>query len=80
MLLSGHPGCRDCQRAGHIYGATAIPALLDMLELAQSIVSIDAIGCQKSIAARIVEKEADYILALKGNHETLYANAGYPPK
>jgi predicted transposase YbfD/YdcC len=54
---------------------TAIPALLDMLELGQSIVSIDAMGCQKTIAAKIVGKEADYILALKANHETLYKNA-----
>lgn len=53
---------------------TAIPALLDMLELGQSIISIDAMGCQKTIAAKIVEKEADYILALKSNHETLHRN------
>lgn len=51
---------------------TAIPDLLDMLELSGSIVTIDAMGCQKTIASKIVEKEADYILALKRNHETLY--------
>jgi len=50
---------------------TAIPALLDELSLKGAIVSIDAIGCQKNIADQIVAKEADYILALKGNQEEL---------
>jgi predicted transposase YbfD/YdcC len=36
------------------------------------LVTIDAMGCQKAIAAKIVEKKADYLLALKGNHPTLY--------
>lgn len=51
---------------------TAIPALLDLLLLKGCIVTIDAMGCQTDIAATIVEKEADYVLALKENHETLY--------
>ena len=48
----------------------AIPALLDMLEIAGAVVTIDAMGCQRSIAAKIIEKKADYILALKGNQGT----------
>jgi predicted transposase YbfD/YdcC len=50
---------------------TAIPALLDVLFLKGAIVTIDAMGCQKDIASKIVNKEADYVLALKGNHPTL---------
>ena len=50
---------------------TAIPELLDLLTLKGSIVTIDAMGCQKEIAAKIVAKEADYVLALKGNQGTL---------
>jgi putative transposase len=48
---------------------TAIPELLRTLELAGCIVTIDAMGTQKSIAREIREADADYILALKGNHE-----------
>ena len=44
---------------------TAIPELLEMLELSGCIVSIDAIGCQKTIAQQITEGGADYVLALK---------------
>jgi len=51
---------------------TAIPELLDVLDIADCIVTIDALGCQKEIAARIVEKDADYVLALKSNQEHLY--------
>ena len=50
---------------------TAIPALLDVLMLKGCIVTIDAMGCQKDIAEKIISKEADYILALKGNQEHL---------
>lgn len=50
---------------------TAIPNLLEMLYLKGCIVSIDAMGTQKDIAAKIIEKEGDYFLALKGNHKTL---------
>jgi len=48
---------------------TAIPLLLDLLTLKGSIITIDAMGCQKEIASAIIEKEADYILALKGNQK-----------
>jgi predicted transposase YbfD/YdcC len=50
---------------------TAIPKLLDVLELAGAIVTIDAMGCQKEIAAKIREKKADYVLAVKGNQDHL---------
>ena len=50
---------------------TAIPDLLDLLTLNGAIVTIDAMGCQKNIAARIINRNADYILALKGNQGTL---------
>jgi predicted transposase YbfD/YdcC len=51
---------------------TAIPKLLDLLALKGCVVTIDAMGCQKDIAAKIVEKEADYVLALKGNQGNLH--------
>src|SRR5438270_4388830 len=51
---------------------TAIPELIELLDLKGSIVTIDAIGCQKEIAAKIVGKEADYVLAVKENQPTLY--------
>lgn len=50
---------------------TAIPKLLDALELAGTVVTIDAMGCQRSIAEKIVEKKADYILAVKENQPLL---------
>jgi hypothetical protein len=50
---------------------TAIPRLLDMLTIKGAVVTIDAMGCQREIAAKIIEKEADYVLALKGNQGTL---------
>jgi predicted transposase YbfD/YdcC len=50
---------------------TAIPKLLEMLELKGTIVSIDAMGCQKKIAKQIVQGGGDYVLALKDNHPKL---------
>src|SRR5271168_2864404 len=49
----------------------AIPALLDMLAIEGAVVTIDAMGCQRDIAEKIIAKKADYILALKGNQGTL---------
>ncbi len=49
----------------------AIPKLLDMLAIEGAIVTIDAMGCQRDIAAKIVEKKADYVLALKGYQGSL---------
>jgi predicted transposase YbfD/YdcC len=53
---------------------TAIPTLLQLLELSGCIVTIDAMGTQKEIAQTIQEQEADYVLALKGNQGTLHAD------
>jgi predicted transposase YbfD/YdcC len=53
---------------------TAIPKLLEMLEVKGAIITIDAMGCQKEIALKIREKEADYVLSLKGNHGKLHKN------
>ena len=47
---------------------TAIPELLYMLDIENSIITLDAMGCQKEIAKQIIDQKADYILALKGNH------------
>jgi predicted transposase YbfD/YdcC len=52
---------------------TAIPELLQWLKLQGCIVTIDAMGCQTKIAAQIIEQGGDYVLALKGNQETLAA-------
>jgi predicted transposase YbfD/YdcC len=51
---------------------TAVPQLLRALDLAGCIVTLDAMGCQKKIAKEIIEADADYVLALKGNHETVH--------
>lgn len=51
---------------------TAIPELLEALDIRGCIVTIDAMGCQTKIADTIVDKEADYLLALKENHALLY--------
>jgi len=50
---------------------TAIPALLELLDLNGALVSIDAMGCQKAIAQKIVAGGGDYVLAVKGNQEHL---------
>jgi predicted transposase YbfD/YdcC len=52
---------------------TAVPELLRVLELSVCIVTVDAMGCQKKIAREIIEADADYVLALKGNQETVHA-------
>lgn len=51
---------------------TAIPKLLEMLSIEGSLVTIDAIGCQKKIAESILNKGADYLLAVKENQPSLY--------
>jgi len=53
---------------------TAIPQLLGALEVAGCIVTIDAMGCQTDIAEKIIEREAEYVLALKENQGHLYAD------
>jgi len=51
---------------------TAIPTLLDLLDLRGCIVTIDAMGCQKEIAEKIIKQEADYVFGLKGNQTSLH--------
>src|SRR5262245_61513789 len=52
---------------------TAIPKLLEILEISGCLVTIDALGCQTEIAEKIVAAGADYVLAVKGNQPTLHA-------
>ena len=51
---------------------TAIPELLRLVDIKGAIITIDAMGTQKAIAKQIIEAEGDYVLALKGNQETLH--------
>jgi predicted transposase YbfD/YdcC len=51
---------------------TAIPELLRLVDLKGAIVTIDAMGAQKAIAEQVIEGGGDFVLALKGNHETLH--------
>src|SRR5215203_4822975 len=53
---------------------TAIPLLLEMLDLKDCLVTIDALGCQTAIADTIIAQEADYVLACKGNHKRLHTD------
>jgi predicted transposase YbfD/YdcC len=52
---------------------TAVPLLLELLELKGATVTLDAMGCQKEIARKIIERGGQYVLALKDNHPTLHA-------
>ena len=65
----------QCNVASKSNEITAIPVLLEQLALAGCIVSIDAMGTQSAIAEQITQQQADYILALKGNHPTLFEQA-----
>jgi predicted transposase YbfD/YdcC len=51
---------------------TALPELIDVLNLAGCIVTIDAMGCQREIVKKIINKEADYVIAVKANQPTLH--------
>lgn len=51
----------------------ALPPLLELLDLHGAIVTLDALGCQKEIVQKIVEKQGDYVIAVKGNQKTLQA-------
>ena len=51
---------------------TAIPELLRLVDIKGAIITIDAMGTQKAIAEQIIDSDADYVLALKGNQETLH--------
>ena len=51
---------------------TAIPALMALLEVKRCLVTIDTMGCQTKIAKTIIDKGADYLLAVKGNRQILF--------
>jgi predicted transposase YbfD/YdcC len=51
---------------------TAIPQVLDMIDITVDVVTVDAIGCQTAIAAKTRQKQADYALAVKENQPALY--------
>lgn len=51
---------------------TAVPQLMDMLDLKGCVVTTDALNCQKAVAEKAVEKKADYVLAVKGNHPVMH--------
>jgi predicted transposase YbfD/YdcC len=57
--------------ADHSNEITAIPVLLQLLDVRGATVTIDAMGCQKEIARQVREQEADYVLAVKGNQKGL---------
>ncbi|MEO0887167.1 MAG: ISAs1 family transposase [Cyanobacteria bacterium J06648_10] len=59
--------------AGKSNEITAIPALLQLLDISGSVITIDAMGTQHAIAKQIIAKGADYVLCLKANHPTLWA-------
>ena len=59
---------------------TAVPRLLEMLSLKGTIVTVDALNCQRAIAQRIVEQGGDYVLALKGNQGTLHSRCQAVPR
>ena len=63
----------QCKVDGKSNEITAIPELLRLLHLKGCIVTIDAIGCQKSIAGQLHEHGADYVLSLKGNQRHMHA-------
>lgn len=56
---------------------TAIPMLLEIIDLQDAIVTIDAMGTQKTIAKEIIDRKGDYVLALKGNQGTLHEDVKY---
>lgn len=56
---------------------TAIPKLLELLDVRGAVVSIDAMGCQKEIAKKIVDQGGDYIFALKGNQSTVHEEVAW---
>src|SRR5262249_12160236 len=66
-LSLGQVACAD--KSNEI---TAIPELLRLVDIKGTIITIDAMGTQKAIAAQIIDSKADYVLALKGNQETLH--------
>ncbi|HVY87796.1 MAG TPA: ISAs1 family transposase [Hyphomonadaceae bacterium] len=70
-LVLGQEACAE--KSNEI---TAIPKLLDLIEISGAIVTIDAMGCQTEIAAKIVDKGADYVLSAKDNQPKLCEEIG----
>ncbi|MGQ5525659.1 ISAs1 family transposase [Chitinimonas sp. PSY-7] len=62
----------QCQVSDKSNEITAIPALLDALVLKNSIVTLDAMGCQRAIVSKIMERGADYLVTLKGNQRKIF--------
>ena len=56
---------------------TAIPELLDMLDVESSTITVDAMGCQKAIVSKIIENKADYVIGLKGNQGNLFEDVRF---
>lgn len=56
---------------------TALPALLQMLDVKDAVVTIDAMGCQKDIAQKIIQRGGDYMLALKENQKSLHEHVKF---
>jgi predicted transposase YbfD/YdcC len=74
-LVLGHPSTRAQEAVDEKSNEiTAIPALVERLDLAGALVSIDAMGCNPNIAQSILDAEADYLLAVKDNQPTLHAD------
>lgn len=65
-LVLGQEACEE--KSNEI---AAIPRLLDLIEISGAIVTIDAMGCQTEIAAKVIDKNADYVLCAKDNQPTL---------
>lgn len=63
--------------ADHENEIVALPGLLEQVVLPGAVVTIDAMGCQRQVAETIVAAGGDYVLALKGNHRSLYAEVDY---
>jgi predicted transposase YbfD/YdcC len=77
-VVSAWVGCHNLTLGqvvtdGHSNEITAIPKLLDLIDIRTARVTIDAMGCQKEIAGKIIDKGGDYILALKENQPELYS-------
>ncbi len=56
---------------------TALPKLMDMLDLKGAVVTVDALNTQKTIAEKVIKKKADYLLPLKNNHPTVHGAVAY---
>lgn len=56
---------------------TAIPRLLEMIDVKGRIITTDAMGCQRDVAKRIIDKKGDYVFCLKGNQESLHEEVKY---